>query len=312
MRTLHARMLTYLDEVARAGSIRRASLRLNVSASSVNRQILQLEAELGTALFERMSRGLRLTAPGEVLIAHIRTTLREADRVQLHLEELKGLRRGEVALATMSGLASNFLTQVAIDFRERHTRVKLIVNRMLLAEIVAAVVAGEADLGLAFDVPPDARLRVLETVACPLGAVVAPDHPLAQSARLRLSDCVGYKLILPSASMTLRRRLDDAFARSSIAVEAAVETNEIDLMKRLAILDRGVAFMNAVNVDVEFRRAELAFVPIEDSALPPQRLVLFHRAKPGLPLLASLFMEELRTALARLRSGAARPLSHDA
>ncbi len=301
MRTLHARMLTYLDQVARAGSIRRAASRLNVAASSINRQILQLEAELGLPIFERLSRRLRLTAAGEVLIAHIRTTLTDAERVATHLEDLKGLRRGEVSIATMSGLASNFLTQVAVDFRERHPRVKLMFDRRTLAEITVMVAAGEADLGLAFDVPADARLRVLTTVACPLGVVVAPGHKLAAAQRLRLSDCVGYKMILPNRSMTMRRRLDEAFARASIAAEPAIETNEIEMIKRFAALDRGVGFLNAVNVDVERRRGELAFVPIQDNFLPPQLLSLFHRERAGLSLLASLFSEDLKAALATLQ-----------
>jgi len=300
MRTLHARMLTYLDQVARAGSIRRAATRLNVAASSINRQILQLEAELGVPIFERLSRRLRLTAAGEVLITHIRATLSDAERVAAHLEDLKGLRRGEVSIATMTGLASNFLTQVAVDFRERHPRVKLMFDRASLAEIIVTVAGGDADLGLAFDVPPDARLRVLTTVACPIGVVVAPGHKLAHSSRLRLSDCAGYPMILPSRSMTMRRRLDEAFARASMSVDAAIETNEIEMIKRFAALDRGVAFLNAVNVDVERRRGELAFIPIQDAALPPQALTLFNREKTGLSLLASLFTEDLKAALATL------------
>jgi DNA-binding transcriptional LysR family regulator len=51
---LHSRMLRYLDEVARAGSIRQASLRLNVAASAINRQIMMLEAEMGGQIFERL------------------------------------------------------------------------------------------------------------------------------------------------------------------------------------------------------------------------------------------------------------------
>ena len=61
---LHGRLLRYLDEVARSGSIRKAADRLNVAASAINRQILSLEAELDTPLFERMPGGLRLTASG--------------------------------------------------------------------------------------------------------------------------------------------------------------------------------------------------------------------------------------------------------
>src|SRR5579862_8524095 len=59
---LHSRLLRYLDEVSRLGSIRKAAVRLNVASSAINRQILALENELGAPIFERMPRRLRLTA----------------------------------------------------------------------------------------------------------------------------------------------------------------------------------------------------------------------------------------------------------
>lgn len=79
MRSLHGRMLRYLDEVARCGSIRRAASRLNVSASSINRQLVAPEAEAGVPLFDRLPNRLRMTAAGEVLIAHVRCTLADHD-----------------------------------------------------------------------------------------------------------------------------------------------------------------------------------------------------------------------------------------
>ena len=58
---MHARVLRYLDEVVRRGSIRKAAEHLHVAPTAVNRQILDLEAELGTPLFERIHKRLRLT-----------------------------------------------------------------------------------------------------------------------------------------------------------------------------------------------------------------------------------------------------------
>ena len=58
----HLRILRYVDEVARAGSIRKAADHLNVTSSAVNRRIMDLEEELGAPLFERRPRGVRLTA----------------------------------------------------------------------------------------------------------------------------------------------------------------------------------------------------------------------------------------------------------
>src|SRR5260370_1159461 len=61
---MHAAVLRYFDQVARLGSIRRAAESLNVASSAVNRQIIKLEEETGTALFERLRTGVRLTAAG--------------------------------------------------------------------------------------------------------------------------------------------------------------------------------------------------------------------------------------------------------
>src|ERR1700733_8506757 len=99
---LHGRLLLYLDEVARAGSMRKAAERLNVAASAINRQILALEHDLGTPLFQRRPRKMVLTAAGEVLIRHIRQTLRDLERARSKIEELKGLTRGEITIAIMS------------------------------------------------------------------------------------------------------------------------------------------------------------------------------------------------------------------
>ena len=116
---LHARMLRYLDEVARSGSIRRAAARLNVASSAVNRQILDLEADLGVLLFERLPRSLRLTSAGEILVAHVRRTLADYREIEGRLGALKGLHGGEVVLVTMNGLAGGVVPRAVAAFCAR-------------------------------------------------------------------------------------------------------------------------------------------------------------------------------------------------
>ena len=98
---LHAAALAYLDEVARSGSIRQAARRLNIAASAVNRQILKLEVEFGTLLFERLPSGLRLTPAGELVVRHARATLHEYGRMRAELDALDGIRSGLVRIATL-------------------------------------------------------------------------------------------------------------------------------------------------------------------------------------------------------------------
>ena len=100
---LHSTLLKQIDAVARAGSIRAAAGQLNVSASSINRRILQLEEDLGAPLFHRSRTGMRLSSAGEILIAHVRQTLRDAARMEGRLEELSGLKGARVRVSAAPG-----------------------------------------------------------------------------------------------------------------------------------------------------------------------------------------------------------------
>ena len=88
----------YFDEVARQGSVRRAAERLNAAPSAVNRQIINLEAEYGVPLFERLPRGMRLTAAGELLLNEVRRWQSDHDRACRNLRALQGLHRGHAAV----------------------------------------------------------------------------------------------------------------------------------------------------------------------------------------------------------------------
>src|ERR1700743_2404806 len=101
---MHAAVLNYLDQVARAGSIRRAAEKLNVASSAVNRQILKLEAELGVKIFERRGNGVRLTPAGAQLLRHIRQTLAEWRRTRLEIAAIAGDISGEVRIMAIPSM----------------------------------------------------------------------------------------------------------------------------------------------------------------------------------------------------------------
>jgi DNA-binding transcriptional LysR family regulator len=297
---LHSRMLRYLDEVARAGSIRKAADRLNVASSAINRQILALEEELGTPIFERLRKRLRLTATGELLIGHVRQTLREHERVRARIEDLRGLHHGRITIATMGGLAGSILPRIIASFCARHPRVQIVVTVLPVADIVAALSNGEVDLGLGFDLPSDPALRTVAGFECKLGAVVGPKHPLAARGSVALSVCLGYPIILAQTGLTLRHALDDAFARSAIKVTPVLETNAIELIKRVSALDLGVGFLNIVDVAEERRRGEIAFILLTDRHIRPQLLKIMYREKGGLDPLANLLAEEIKSTFDEL------------
>ena len=291
---LHSRLLTYVDEVARTGSIRKAATHLNVAASAISRQILALEAQLGTPLFQRLPKKLILTAAGEVLIAHIRQTLKELTRTQVKIEELKGLRRGEITVAMMSGLASNLVPGTVKQFRLANPRVKLVLTLLTTGEdIQSAVATGEADLGIGFDFTKDSNLKVLARAAGKLGAVMAPNHPLAKRASIRLSDCVDYPLVIADESTAIRPYLNTAFTRISLDPQPIIETNAIEIMRHAAILENGITFLTPFDIEFERRAGRLVYVPVRELAHDTQTLLLIGHER-GTSAIASVLAEMLR------------------
>lgn len=300
---LYGRLPRYLDEVARSGSIRKAANLLNVASSAVNRQILALENELGTPLFHRLPRKLVLTTAGEILIRHIRETLRNLDRVEIQIEELKGMRRGEVTIAIMSGLASNLLPVVIGDFRRINPRVKVGVQLLSTgAAILAAVSGGEADLGLGFDFPPMPTLRIVGSFDFRLGAVMAVRHELADRADLRLSDCLDYPLIIADETTAIRPHLDAAFAKISVKPDPALETNSIETMRHAAMLDQGITFLTPIDIETDRQNGKLVYVPIKGMGIRAQTLTIVSRERGANPT-ASALAELIRTAIAEVADG---------
>jgi DNA-binding transcriptional LysR family regulator len=300
---LHSRLLGYLDEVARTGSIRKAAERVGIAASSINRQILALEQEYGVPLFERLPRRMRLTVAGELLLTHIRATLREHERMRARLIDLQGRRRGLVRIATMGGLANTLMPPLVAWMRGQYPYVKLVVRALPLEGVAAAVIAAEADIGLGYQLPPDAKLRVLARATARIGAVVAPGHALAGMAQagkaqpfVSLADCSAFPMVIPDRSLTVGALLADALERAAIGVETVVETNSVELLKRAATKGETVTFLSEVEMAVEVARGELVFLPLRDAELR-QELRLVARRTMALDATQSHVAEKLQQLL---------------
>ncbi|MEU8324077.1 LysR substrate-binding domain-containing protein [Nonomuraea sp. NPDC048881] len=290
---LHSRVLHYIDEVARYGSIRAAGARLHVAPSAINRQILLLEEELGEPLFERLPRGMRPTPAGEVLLAHVRRTLQEYREAVTEIRDLQSLPSGEVVIATMTGLASSIVSTATVNFHARHPEVRISIRALSTHEILRAVADSEADLGLGFNVPSSPQLQLCWQMDTRLGAVIAPAHPLARLESIPLAQCAAYPLIFADRSMVIHGIIADTFAEAGLKVEPAFHTNSIETMKRLAAAGEAIAFLSRFDMAEEHHNGTLAFRPVRDRAFSNNILSLVRREKHGPGPAALLFAEEI-------------------
>jgi len=294
------RQFVYLDAVARAGSIRKAAEKLHVASTALNRKILEIEAELGTPLFERLPRGVRLTSAGEVLVTAVRRSMADLRSAESQIEQLRGLVRGTVRIGCAESVATDLIPRTIARYQQAHPGVQFQVVSSTTTLLVAALMADDIELVLVHDPAPSQLLRVISAVAQPLCAMVRPDHPLASRKTLRLADCQKYPVALGDRSFGSRRLLDGVMAQSRLALQVALEASTVQTLKEFTRHTGAISFQFEIGTQSDVQRGDLVAIPLSDRALRQSRLVLASRATRMLPIAASSFQETLVGRLAAL------------
>lgn len=293
----HVRYLRYIDEIARCGSIRRAADKLHVTSSALNRRLLDMEAELGVKLFERLPRGVRLSAAGEIVVAHIRRTLSDLDRARSLIDDLRGMRRGTIRIAAIEALAHRALPECIAAFLKRHPLVTFKVQILSREEVVNAVFTYEAEIGILFNPVAVPGFRTLFEREQVLHAIVAQDHPLAGRAQVRLQDCLEYPLAMADASLGGRLLMNEFLEQRGLQVSPVLEANSFELMREFAKRSGGVCFQIGIGVRSGHLDNELMAIPVVEKGFPRRNLVVGTLRDRVLPVASALFCEDLRARL---------------
>ena len=131
--------------VAELGSLRKAGRHVGIAQPAITRSIQEIEHELGAPLFERHSRGVRLTAIGEIFVRRASIVETELRRAREEIDQVKGLSTGQVTVA-MSIAPSIALMPAAVGaFRRRYPEALLKVSETLFQPVEQDVADGRID-----------------------------------------------------------------------------------------------------------------------------------------------------------------------
>lgn len=280
---IHAPAIYYFDMVRRCRSIREAARRLNVASSAVNRQILKLEDELGAALFERLPGGLRLTAAGEILTRHVSNLLLDVEHMRGELDSLNGVQTGHVEIATVEGATVELLPAALKRMRERYPKVTVGVTVLGSQSIPAAVIHGQADLGLGFTLPRNEDITPICVGHFRLGALMAPGHPLADETSVSYAQCWEQGVIQAKSELSVHHLITPLQTRMSPSHKPLLQSNSMELARQLTRQQLGIAFQTRIGVETDLARDELRHIPLSDLGGIFSDLSLYARKGRDLP-----------------------------
>jgi DNA-binding transcriptional LysR family regulator len=147
--------LRVFHAVAEAGSFTHAGEILNLSQSSVSRQVSSLEQSLNVPLFHRHARGLKLTETGETLYATAKDVFAKVAIAESLVSESRDKPQGPLRITTTVAFGSIWLTERLKEFIEHYPDIQV---TLIVAEDELDLSMGEADVAIRMTPPTQADL----------------------------------------------------------------------------------------------------------------------------------------------------------
>lgn len=295
-----SRFLRYFTAVGRLGSIRKAADELNVSASAIDRQILNVEAELGMPLFERLPTGLRLTAAGEIMMAAGGRWQKHMADVRAQIEDLRGLKRGNVDIAIIDALTKGYIPGAIRAIQSRYPGITIGVRVLDNDAIHRAIANGEVDFGIFFEPRSVRDLTVRAFADVVLGFVTPPDHPIGRQEQARFSACVGSPVIVPAKPLAVYQQVAVLEATSQATLDKKVVSDNIQMITSLVQEGIGIGMLTSLDVITEVQARLLAFTPIADPVLRPMTLALCTATSRPTSYAADIVLREILNGFGQL------------
>lgn len=276
--------------VAREGSITRASELLHLSQPAVSAHIKAIEDAVGRPLFDRTSRGMRLTPDGERLLANAERTLTAHRELMQEAARIKGHLSGKLRLGAASNSNDAVIGRLLAGLSERCPEVEVALEHGTSRDTLAGLRSGRIDAGF-YNEPgdPDSDLETLEVsnfriylAAKP--ALVKVGNPIDWSA---LADVTW---IYPAASACCGRTAESLFASIHMRPKRILSVDREDVTRSLVAEGVGVGLLHAATAREAERRGELELLWESPSAVRVLFASLASRAEDPLIAAASAIL----------------------
>jgi DNA-binding transcriptional LysR family regulator len=268
------RDLKYFEVIATEGNLGRAAERLHRTQPALTKCIDRLEDDLGTALFEKDGRGMRLTAAGQVLLRRTRQMAIMVEETAREMQDHAGGLQGTVRIGCVPTLAEHLMPAVFAQLLAEAPAITVNLVVGMNDNVLAHLRDGEIDLviGPMLDADPDI---VSEQIAEDTVVVMASEaHPVF-AAPATLAGLLDYKWMLPATTVASRQWLDQTFERHGLArPQVQIESNVLNAI--LPILEKTPLLGFVTRLNLVAGRARLREVVLAETQMQ-RRLGLAYR-----------------------------------
>jgi DNA-binding transcriptional LysR family regulator len=294
------RQLEIVKAIADTGSFTAAARVLHVSQSAVSRQVLLLEEELKEPLFVRLGRRVRLTSAGERLLQLSQRVLMDVRETTASIVEGHDRLSGTINLAGGMTVCLHVFPVLLKEYRRRHPEVDVKLTTGGTPHLLERLRSGTVDVALLTLPVEGADLVQTPVMREELLLVGHRSHPLGRKRRVKARDLDGQPLVLFERGSSTRRVVDDMIAREQISPTIVMETENVEILKALALIGMGMTIIPYQAVAREVRAGQIWCTRLEGVSMVRETGWVYVRAA-RIPRLVQQMFEALDRTLPKLR-----------
>ena len=268
--------LQVFQAVAAEHSFSRAAVRLHRTQPAVSQAIRRLEEELGERLFDRSSKGGRLTEAGTILLDYAERLTRLRDEAEGAVRELQELRRGRGVFG-VNEAAVHILLPIVLQFREAHPAAQVEMRRVHSRQIPGEVLNRSLDFGFVTFEPAERGLLSVPLGIDALVMLADPKHPLARRRQITMEEFGRQTVIAHNDYSPRRERVLRLFEEKHAAINIQISLASLDGIKRAVEMGLGVALLPRRCALSEIARKQLVAVRVPQLGMPRDLRLVYRR-----------------------------------
>ena len=260
------RQLRVFVEVARQGSVLRASEVLHLTPPAVSLQIKEIESQVGQRLFDRANRRITLSTAGEYFLVYARRllgTLKEAEDAMARFARLES---GRLTIGMVSS-AKYFLPQLLARFHTEHPAVDVRLRLGNREQLVALMEANEVDLCVRGRAPVDFASRAEPFAMHPHVLVTAPTHRFARAESVPAQALADEPFIVREPASGTRTALQEYLDKHRLKPTFVMEMPSNEAIKQAVMAGMGVSLLSLHTIGLELSSGLIAVPTVEDLPL---------------------------------------------
>jgi DNA-binding transcriptional LysR family regulator len=277
---MHIETLKTFCDLVESGSFNKAAELNFISQSAVSQQLKALERRYSRPLLERGGRhGVALTEAGRLLYAECKVLLERFRALEERLQERSVTFAGTVRLATVYSIGLHELPPYVTRFMKAHPQVKVHVEYSRTDKVREACLNGTIDFGIVAFPLRRSNVEVIPWHDEKLVLVCAPAHRLARRRRIALAQLAGEPFIAFERDIPTRKTIDRILKSHGVAVNTAMEFDNIETIKRSVEVGGGVSILPETTVVNEVQSGRLATVDFADGPFTRSVGVIHRRGR---------------------------------